>query len=30
VDEAVMNGVLKAIAEVLAEMKVTDMAPLEG
>lgn len=29
VDEAVMNGVLKAIREVLAEMKVTDMAPLE-
>ena len=30
VDEAVMNGVLKAIKEVLAEMKVTDLAPLEG
>ncbi|MFZ0323113.1 MAG: 2-aminoethylphosphonate--pyruvate transaminase [Actinomycetes bacterium] len=30
VDEAVMKGVLKAIKDVLAEMKVTDMAPLEG
>ncbi len=30
VDEAVMKGVLKAIAEVLAGMKVTDMEPLEG
>jgi 2-aminoethylphosphonate-pyruvate transaminase len=30
VDEAVMKGVLKAIREVLADMNVTDMAPLEG
>ena len=30
VDEAVMHGVLKAIKDVLAEMKVTDMAPLEA
>lgn len=30
VDEKVMNGVLKAIAEVLANMNVTDLAPLEG
>lgn len=30
VDEAVMTGVLKAIREVLANMKVTDLAPLEG
>jgi len=30
VDEAVMTGVLKAIREVLAEMKVTDTTPLEG
>ena len=30
VDEAVMNGVLKAIREVLADMNVTDMAPLEA
>ena len=29
VDEAVMHGVLKAIREVLAEMKVTDLTPLE-
>ena len=30
VDEAVMKGVLKAIAEVLTGMNVTDLAPLEG
>ena len=30
VDEKVMTGVLKAIADVLAEMKVTDLSPLEG
>ena len=30
VDEAVMKGVLKAIREVLADMNVTDLAPLEG
>lgn len=30
VDEKVMTAVLKAIREVLAEMNVTDMAPLEG
>ena len=30
VDEKVMTGVLKAIAEVLAEMRVTDLSPLEG
>jgi 2-aminoethylphosphonate-pyruvate transaminase len=30
VDEKVMNGVLTAIREVLKEMKVTDLAPLEG
>ena len=30
VDEAVMKGVLNAIAEVLKGMKVTDLAPLEG
>ncbi|MCA3561653.1 MAG: 2-aminoethylphosphonate--pyruvate transaminase [Aestuariivirga sp.] len=30
VDEAVMNGVLKAIKEVLTNMMVTDLAPLEG
>ena len=30
VDEAVMKGVLGAIREVLANMKVTDLAPLEG
>jgi 2-aminoethylphosphonate-pyruvate transaminase len=30
VDEKVMKGVLKAIREVLEEMKVTDLNPLEG
>jgi 2-aminoethylphosphonate-pyruvate transaminase len=30
VDEAVMTGVLKAIREVLANMNVTDLSPLEG
>ena len=30
VDEKVMNGVLTAIREGLKEMKVTDLAPLEG
>ena len=30
VDERVMTGVLGAIREVLAEMNVTDMSPLEG
>jgi len=30
VDEKVMKGALKAIREVLAEMGVTDLAPLEG
>jgi 2-aminoethylphosphonate-pyruvate transaminase len=30
VDEAVMTAVLKAITEVLAEMNVTDLSPLEG
>ena len=30
VDEAVMTGVLKAITEVLAEMNVTDLSPLEA
>jgi 2-aminoethylphosphonate-pyruvate transaminase len=30
VDEAVMNGVLSAIREVLANMNVTDMTPLES
>ena len=30
IDERVMKGVLKAIREVLAQMNVTDMAPLEG
>lgn len=30
VDEAVMQGALKAIREVLANMNVTDLAPLEG
>lgn len=30
VDEAVMNGVLKAIRETLQDMKVSDLAPLEG
>ena len=30
VDEKVMTGVLKAIREVLAEMKVTDLAPLDA
>ena len=30
VDEKVMHGVLQAIRDVLAEMKVTDLSPLEG
>ncbi len=30
VDEKVMTGVLKAIAEVLAGMNITDLSPLEG
>jgi 2-aminoethylphosphonate-pyruvate transaminase len=30
VDEKVMRGVLKAIREVLIDMQVTDLAPLEG
>jgi 2-aminoethylphosphonate-pyruvate transaminase len=30
VDAAVMNGVLRAIKDVLADMKVTDLSPLEG
>jgi 2-aminoethylphosphonate-pyruvate transaminase len=30
VDEKVMKGVLAAIKEVLAEMNVTDLSPLEG
>lgn len=30
VDEVVMTGALKAIREVLANMNVTDLAPLEG
>ena len=30
VDEAVMNGVLKAIKDVLAEMNVTDLSPLDA
>ena len=30
IDEDVMQGVLQAIRDVLAEMQVTDMSPLEG
>ena len=30
VDEKVMRAVLKAISEVLAEMNVTDLAPLDA
>ena len=30
IDEDVMQGALQAIRDVLAEMQVTDMSPLEG